>query len=228
MMPFFSRTGTGRTIRATHAAGWGILVSARGVWRTEGFAPDRAGGDNGAWTSSEEFKRGARSTPDPCLKTFDAFVTAMAGKISWLVVPDIVQGGERSWAMTRYWLRKLRRDRRCKGMELMIAVQDGFDFDMVAPFLGPRVGVFVGGSTEWKLRTMRQWRIVAHARGATCHVARVNTVKRIRQCARAKVDRIDGSSVTRFLDTLPLLDGAVRAAVDFVQRQGELFEEQAA
>lgn len=210
MVPYLSRTGTKSTNVAAIDAGWGILVSARGVWRFEGFPPGKRGGDNGAWTASEEFRKGLRPTPDPCLKSFEAFVDAVGSELDWLVVPDIVRGGARSWAMTRFWLRKLRRDQRLKRVMLMIAVQDGFEFDMVAPFLGPRVGVFVGGSTEWKEATAAAWCRVAHSKGAECHVGRVNTARRVHICAAGPADRFDGASATLFSKTLPHIDRAAR------------------
>lgn len=37
MIPYASRTGTKRNLDAMRANGWGLLVSAKGVLRTEGF-----------------------------------------------------------------------------------------------------------------------------------------------------------------------------------------------
>jgi hypothetical protein len=42
------------------------------------------------------------------------------------------------------------------------------------------------------------------------HVGRVNTARRIRLCAEAGADSFDGTSVTMFSCTLPLLESARR------------------
>lgn len=55
MIAYASRTGTHRDLDALRAAGWRLMISARGVYRTEGF---RDALDNGAWTS---FQRGESS-----------------------------------------------------------------------------------------------------------------------------------------------------------------------
>lgn len=85
----------------------------------------------------------------------------------------------------------------------------------VQPFLGPDVGLFLGGSTDWKLRTMRSWGRLAAKVGCHFHVARVNTGRRIRLCQDAAADSFDGTSVTKFAVTTPRLTSAVR--------QGHLF-----
>lgn len=79
----------------------------------------------------------------------------------------------------------------------------------VRPYLGADVGVFVGGSTPWKLSTMALWADLARERGAWCHVARVNTALRIRKCALAGATSFDGSSASRFAVSQPGLGRAV-------------------
>src|SRR3546814_4879783 len=48
VIAYASRTGTRRNLDALRDAGWRLMVSARGVLRTEGFPYEL---DNGAWTS---------------------------------------------------------------------------------------------------------------------------------------------------------------------------------
>lgn len=206
-MAYASRTGTRRNLDALRAAGWRLMVSARGVLRTEGFPYAL---DNGAWTARQEFEKGQRRTPDPCLKSFRRAVDALGRGADFIVVPDVVMVADRSWAMSRAWLRRLRRDRRLRGVRLLIAVQDGMQPDEISPYLSERVGVFVGGSSEWKEATASAWSTAANKRGAWCHVGRVNTARRISICADAGVDSFDGSGVSRFVKTLPPLDHARR------------------
>lgn len=182
------------------------MVSARGVLRTEGFLYAL---DNGAWTASEEFRKGLRPTPDPCLKSFCHAVGLLGPGADFIVVPDIVQGGARSWAMTRYWLRRLRRDKRLKGVTLMIAVQDGYTVEQVGPYIGPQVGIFIGGGDEFKEQTLPIWGALAHSKGAPCHAARVNTTRRVHLCNTAKgIKSFDGSSASRWAVNLRKLDNA--------------------
>lgn len=117
-------------------AGWHLLVSATGCLRHEGFPYAL---DNGAWTA---FQQG---------KPFDEalFVRAlrlMGRDADWSVIPDIVAGGAASLEMSLRWMRQVL-DETERGL---IAVQDGMNVDDVRPFIGPRVGIFVGGSTAWK------------------------------------------------------------------------------
>ena len=78
------------------------------------------------------------------------------------------------------------------------------------PHIDQRVGVFISGSTEWKLNTMCRWGALTKEKNAYLHVGRVNTVRRIRRCQQAGADSFDGTSVTRFICNLPKLDAARR------------------
>lgn len=200
MIAYASRTGTRRNLDALRRAGWRLMVSARGVLRTEGF---RYALDNGAWTSfqrREPFHEAA----------FERAVSQLGPGADWIVVPDIVMGGLASLKFSRTWLNRLRQRRCLADATFLIAVQNGMSPVHVSELLGPRVGIFVGGDTRWKLATMAQWARLAHARRAICHVGRVNSARRIRLCAAAGIDSFDGSGVSRFASALPPLDAARR------------------
>lgn len=205
MIPYASRTGTRRNLSALKAKGWRLMVSARGVLRTEGF---RYALDNGAWTASEEYRKGLRSSPAPDLAAFARAVDKLGSGADFIVVPDIVMGGARSLALSRAWLRRLRRRADLRGVTLLIAVQNGFMPWDVAKFLGRGVGIFVGGDTDWKLATMEAWARLAHSRGAICHVGRVNSARRATLCDKAGVDSFDGSGPSRFEKCLNQVDAA--------------------
>lgn len=200
MIAYASRTGTRRNLDALRTAGWRLMVSARGVLRTEGF---RYALDNGAWTS---FQRGEAFHE----VAFERAVGQLGPGADWIVVPDIVMGGLASLKFSRLWLDRLRQRQCLADATFLIAVQNGMRPIDVSGLLGPRVGIFVGGDTRWKLATMAQWARLAHARGALCHVGRVNSARRIRLCAAAGVDSFDGSGVSRFAAALPPLDLARR------------------
>lgn len=192
-MAYASRTGTRRNLAALRAAGWRLMVSAKGVLRTEGF---RYALDNGAWTAFQQ------QQPFD-VPAFERAVRELGTGADFVVVPDIVAGGLESLAFSLDWLPRL------SGLRLL-AVQDGMTEDDVAPHIGRSVGVFVGGSTPFKEHTMAGWAKLARSRGAYCHVGRVNTVRRIRQCADAGVDSFDGSSASRFALMVPRMEAARR------------------
>jgi len=200
MIAYASRTGTRRNLAALRAAGWRLMVSARGALRTEGF---RYALDNGAWTS---FQRGEPFDA----ATFKRAVARLGPDADWIVAPDIVMGGLASLRFSRQWLHRLRRRQVLRDKTFLIAVQNGMEPRHVRRLIGPRTGIFVGGDTPWKLATMATWARLAHAHGAICHVGRVNSVRRIRLCAAAGVDSFDGSGVSRFASALPPLDLARR------------------
>lgn len=100
-----------------------------------------------------------------------------------------------------------------RGQRFMIVVQDGMEPRHLRRLIGPDVGIFIGGSTEWKLATMASWAKLAHSRGAQCHCGRVNSAKRIRLCEIAGIDSFDGTCASRYASKLPTLERG-RAQID--------------
>lgn len=199
MIAYASRTGTKRNLAALRARGWRLMISARGVLRHEGFPYAL---DNGAWTAYQ------RQEPFDA----DAFETAyerFGDNADFVVLPDIVAGGRRSLEMSMLWLNRLE-PMRCLHL---IPVQDGMLPADIDGIIGPGLGIFVGGSTEWKVATIATWADTARRRNAWCHVGRVNSVKRINLCGNAGVTSFDGSSASRFVYSLPKLDNARRQLV---------------
>ena len=195
LMAYASRTGTRRNLDALRAAGWRLLVSARGVLRHEGFPYAL---DNGAWTA---FQKGEPFD----VPTFEKAVEWGAAAADWLILPDIVGGGIESLRFSMEWAPRL------AGLcPLLLAVQDGMTPADVAPIVGAQIGIAVGGSTEWKEQSLPAWGALARETGAYLHVLRVNTCRRIDLCRDAGADSFDGSSVTRFACNLPRLDRARR------------------
>lgn len=181
---------------ALRRAGWRLLLSPAGVWRTEDFPYAL---DNGRWS---DFTQGLEFDEARFLR----FVERFGDDADWLVAPDTVAGGLASLELTLRWLPRLRGA--CD--LILVAVQDGMTPADLAPIVGPQVGIFLGGSTEWKLATMQTWGDFAARVRVHYHVARVNTVRRIRMAAAAGAHSIDGSSASRFATTLPKLDAARR------------------
>jgi hypothetical protein len=155
--------------------------------------------DNGAWGAYQQQAEWPEAR-------FTALVGRFGAQADWVVAPDIVMGGHESLAKSLAWLPALRR----QVPRVLLAVQDGMVPSELRPHLGPAVGVFVGGSTEWKLETLRQWGDLCAELGAWCHIGRVNSVRRIKLCHSARAHSFDGTSVSQFACTLGKLNAATR------------------
>ncbi|PJI55623.1 hypothetical protein CTI14_03280 [Methylobacterium radiotolerans] len=210
MMCWASRTGTRRNLDALGRHGWGLLISRAGVWRVECWTCPETGerirfrivADNGAWS---DYQTG-RGFDEEAFERFLDWLSRLDQPAEWLVLPDIVAGGPRSLDLSVRYLN------RCLAVVplVLIAVQDGMEHADLAPLVGPSIGIFLGGSTEWKLARMAGWGAFCRERGCHYHVARVNTARRFRMAHAAAAQSIDGTSATRFATTLPALDLAAR------------------
>ena len=196
MIPYASWTGTRRNLAALKSAGWRLLIAPvhRRVKIPGGF---RWCIDNGAWAARTE----------PATWSEGAFLELVALKgdgADFVVVPDVVGAARATLDKAAHWLPRLTEvaDRR------LLAVQDGMVPDDVRDWLGPETGIFVGGTTDWKLKTLSTWAQLARERSAWCHVGRVNSVRRISLCSLAGVDSFDGTSASRFAKTVPKLNHA--------------------
>jgi hypothetical protein len=198
---YAAHTGTKRNLAALHGAGWGLLLSP-GKPCDPRFKYALDNGAFGAWQQGKPFN----------VPAFERHVSRHGSGAEFVVAPDIVAGGAASLAFTMEWLPRLQG----VGKRRLIAVQDGMTEEHVRPHLCETVGIFVGGTTEWKLQTLPLWGRVARQTGAYLHVGRVNTVRRIRLCHEAGAHSIDGTSATRFSCTLPMLDAAVRQSSLFL------------
>lgn len=195
MKGYASNTGTRRNIAALREANWGILLTPEKMTLREGVSHAC---DNGAWGAHQQ---GTAFQAAP----FERLVERHGASSDFVVVPDIVAGGMASLEFSLSWLHRLRHLKK-----LLLPVQDGMDVRTVSAVLhgAPSLGIFLGGSTEWKLRTMFQWGIVAATLNRHYHVGRVNSARRIRLAAEAGADSFDGTSASRYCCTLPGLEAA--------------------
>jgi hypothetical protein len=198
MQCYASHTGTRRNLAALRAHGWGLLVS-RGAppshWNPQGFEDYVL--DNGAWS---DFQQGRSFDAD----AFERLLDKLGAAAQWVVLPDIVAGGLASLELSLRWSNRVL----SATNRVLIAVQDGMVPTDVAPFVGRKVGIFLGGSTPWKLAQMALWGAFCRTHGVHYHVARVNTERRTWQAIAAGADSIDGSSGTRYAVTIPMLTRA--------------------
>jgi hypothetical protein len=197
LIAFASNTQGKRNLDALRGAGFGILLTP-GKHRNPPDWCDLYAIDNGCWA--------LRDNPDAFMgKEFEELCRTHGTKAHFVVVPDKVARGKESLEFSVQWLPFCMHFRRP-----LLAVQDGMKTEDVGAILEryPSLGIFLGGSTEWKLSTLYKWGVVAHAFRRYFHVGRVNTAKRIRLCAEAGADSFDGTSATVFSCTIPLLNRA--------------------
>jgi hypothetical protein len=156
--------------------------------------------DNGAWgyhQQGQPFDAGA----------FNCLLRRYGSGADWAVAPDVVAGGLASLQVS---LQFLTTPERSLCDRWLLAVQDGMEPGDIRPHLSADVGIFVGGSTDWKLETMPVWGRLAAERGAYLHVARVNTLKRIQLARWSGAHSFDGTSAIRFPSTIPMLTNGAR------------------
>lgn len=201
VLMYCSLSGRGPNLNAILAAGWGILI-APSAFKKNVLPPagTRICVDNGAWTAFQ-------SGQEWDAQGFVRMAHAICGDAEFVIAPDVVGQREASLARTREWLPWCAKQ--CR--RVLVAAQDGMEARDVAPFLSERVGIFVGGSTEWKLDTLAMWAGLARSKGAYCHVGRVNTIRRINRCSATGVDSCDGTSAIKFPSTLKKLNRAMNA-----------------
>lgn len=204
MMAYASRTGTRRNIAALKAAGWGWMVGPLDHGGDDMFGMPWAL-DNGAWPA---FSQGIEWDREAFLRALDRHGSGA----DFIVIPDVVADREASLQLTQQWLPLLLARADLGDAQLLIAVQDGMGMSEIGRLaqMDERIGIFIGGSTDWKLQAIIPWGRWAKERGLYCHVGRVNTSRRIALCAAANADSFDGTSVTRYAANLPKLDGARR------------------
>lgn len=211
MIGYASQTCTRRNLDALRAAGWRLLLSraaqSSGGWQPFGF---RYCLDNGRWADFQEGLRLGRgeSMPfdEPRQAQFEQLLDLRGAGCDFVILPDTVAGGMASLEMSVRWSNRVL----SAAPLALIPVQDGMEPTDLAPLVGPSVGIFLGGSTEWKLARMADWGQFCADHGVYYHIGRVNTGRRFKMAHAAGAHSVDGSSATRYAKTLPLLDGARR------------------
>lgn len=104
----------------------------------------------------------------------------------WILVPDVVADREATLKEWDHWKPILTPFR----WPLAFAVQDGMAPDDVPAEASV---IFVGGTTEWKWRTVRRW----CSSFPRVHVGRVNGYNKLRLCESLGAESCDGTGWTR-------------------------------
>lgn len=135
--------------------------------------------DNGvykAWATGKPWES------DKFLRHIDK--VAQRGTIPlWVVVPDAVGDHRRTLALWHEWAPRLKKN---YGWPLAFAVQDGQQPNAVPADADV---IFVGGTTEWKRKTIRLW----CQRYPRVHVGRINTYRWLWHCHKCGAESVDGT-----------------------------------
>lgn len=217
MLYYTVRPTNARSVAACIEHGFGVLLSPLSV--RDGRIQDMSGHvhpipglpytlDNGAWACHQA---GVEWTPEPLFRLAERLGHDDRGywraglDRGFMVLPDIVGGGLASLD------RSIEFRERTRGGVLsdqvatwLLAVQDGMTTEVVRPLLEQyHLGIFVGGSTQWKWSTVHDWAEIGLDLGCRVHVGRVNTLRRAMLCRDLGVSSSDGSSVSRFAVNAP-------------------------
>jgi len=125
--------------------------------------------DNGAFAA---WRRGDPEFPAEQFRTHLEWGARQATMPVWAVVPDRVAQGPTSLDYSTEWLT----GGELPGWPWYLAVQDGMPTDMVRDVARATAvaGLFVGGSTEFKVSTAAMWVEVADSLGIACHWGRAS------------------------------------------------------
>lgn len=195
VLAYTTRTGTRTILTRLAAKRWRLLLTPDASALPAGWDGGYAL-DNGAWGAHQ---RGARCD----VQRFAALLAARGAASDWVVAPDVVGDGAASWALTQAWLASCL----SRAPRVLIAVQDGMTPATIRARLGERVGIFVGGSTGWKLAMLAQWGALAAQTGCWLHVARVNTRRRLDAAMAVGATSFDGNGAMLFAKHQARMDG---------------------
>jgi len=134
--------------------------------------------DNGRFAC---WSRGAAWDADAWLGMLDR-AASIGARPRWVLVPDVVADRDATLREWDHWYGRVKN----YGWPLAFAAQDGMEPDDVP---AEAAVVFVGGSTEWKRRTMHDW-CEAFPR---VHIGRINTNKWLWECHEAGAESCDGT-----------------------------------
>lgn len=194
-MRVYSAMTRNRALPLIRARGWGVVLTPDN--REPRGLPYFV--DNGAWPAFVS-KRPWDSA------AFERLLELRGPGADFVVLPHRVGAGAESLELSLSWRERVLE---CTP-RAALAVQDGLEPADVAGALGPRVSLFLGGTTAWKWRMLPLWGELARRARVPLHVARVNTSRGFRAASMAGAASVDGSSVARFPSTISRWDRALR------------------
>lgn len=141
--------------------------------------------DNGAFHS---WKNGKHFDEKAFLDTLNK-LERCCSKPDFIVCPDIVAAGKNSLEFSLKWINIIP-----AYYPVYLAVQDGMEPKDLQEVIRIFDGVFIGGSKEWKWKTLDRWVLFAHENGIPCHVGRVSNLRSLLIAQNAGANSIDSST----------------------------------
>jgi hypothetical protein len=118
-------------------------------------------------------------------------------KPDFIVVPDIVAGGMKSFDFSMFWLHKLLSEGHTN-YDYYFAVQDFMNLKVISKISNEKInGIFIGGTLKWKLKHGEQFTKEAHDFDLKVHIGRVGNYKNLVWANRIKADSTDSSTINR-------------------------------
>lgn len=145
--------------------------------------------DNGAFPA---WRKKQPWPEDKFLKLLDK-VDAFPRRPDFGVCPDQVAQGFRSLDFSMEWIERLP-----EGYPWYLAVQDGMTVDRVSAVMKHFGGIFVGGTSNWKMQSAPGWSRLAKDLGKPLHIGRVNSLPKAFVVAKVLgADSFDGNNWNR-------------------------------
>lgn len=185
MIGYGGGTSSPKQLAQLQAGGFGMMIGPTAPKRSS----LRYAMDNGAypaWLKKEPWPEGK------FLKLLDR-VETFERRPDFGCCPDQVAQGLRSLDFSLQWIERLP-----KTCPWYLAVQDGMSIHAVKSVMGRFGGIFVGGTSDWKMQTAPAWAKLAKELGKPLHIGRVNSLPKAFVVARVLgADSFDGNTWNR-------------------------------
>jgi len=130
-------------------------------------------------------------------KEFNDCLKKYGSAADWIVLPDVVRDWDATHKFSNEWYEQL------KGMnKLLVVTQNGCEknnWSDLYYWLDKGVGIFVGGTDEFKKDYTPFFAEVCKERNLICHVGRVNSILRANWVKNCGAFSFDGSGMSRFM-----------------------------
>lgn len=188
-MKLYTTTGTVKLRERCNELNVGLMMCNH--WRNPNQWPYFAI-DNGCYSA---YAQGKEWIPNDFIKILYRCKN-LGLKPDFVVIPDIVAGGYMSLRKSERWGEFLKGE--FPNWKFYLAVQDGMIPNEVTNSIlfqkGTISGLFIGGTMEWKLKTMEKWSKIAKQWRLEIHVGRIGPLDSMIKCNDCGIDSIDSTS----------------------------------
>jgi hypothetical protein len=190
-MQIYTGTCAGQKLEYVRNLGLGIMISPSpsfAVRKEFGGVPCAL--DNGAF---QYYRKGYPFQERLFLATIeDCYKHGI--KLDFIVCPDIVAGGKQSLEFSLKWATT----KLVGTPRLALVLQDGITQDNLTQYERDLFShIFIGGTPEWKWRSLPGWASFCQSYKKHCHVGQCGTVERLRLCKQLGIDSVDSTNFSR-------------------------------